>query len=226
MRRDVCGWCGCALRPRDRRADRAAVVCRTCGASMLVTADADVAVLQATVLVHGAARGLRLAPAWFGRQGWVRRGLALLGVAIVAALLVGFAASFRSWGVFPIVYVLWLARRTVPAVVLSTVGGPFRTLRFGRGGLRRGRRTTPEVVRAVLVETSRLTSPDPASRWRRVMVVDARWRRRTVAWLPPAPPEAALLLARAIHRAVVGDVPAGVPIEVDGVECRATEVGA
>ncbi|MFO0933186.1 MAG: hypothetical protein U1E39_10825 [Planctomycetota bacterium] len=225
MRRDVCGWCGCALRPRDQRVDRAAVVCRTCGASMLVTADADVAVLQATVRVHGTARGLRIAPAWSGRLGWLRRGLALFGVAIVAALLVAFAASFRSWGLVPILYVLWLARRTVPSVVLTTFGGPFRTLRFGRGGLRRGRRTTPEIVRAVLVETSPLTSPYPASRWRRVMVVDARWRRRTVAWLPPGPPEAAVVLARAIHRAVVGDVPAGVPIEVDGVASRATEAG-
>ena len=88
-----------------------------------MTAHPAVGGLQATVRAHGTARGLRIAPAWFGRLGLLRRGLALFGVAIVAALLVAFAASFRSWGLVTILYFLWVAQRTVPSVVLATLPG-------------------------------------------------------------------------------------------------------
>lgn len=221
MRRDVCGWCGCALRPRDQRADRAAVVCRRCGTSMLVTTDADVAILQPTVRAHGTTRGLRIAPTWFSRRGSLRRVLALAGAGAMVAFTAWLGPSSLQQG--PVGWIFALGGASMAfATVLGAVGGPFRVLKFARGGVRRGRQTAPAVVRAVLVEEVGWAGPVVRTRRHRVVYVDAGWRRRVVAWFPAADRATAIALARAIHRAVVGDGPAGVPIEVDGVASRAT----
>ncbi|MBL9089103.1 MAG: hypothetical protein JNM10_18330 [Planctomycetia bacterium] len=224
MRRDVCGWCGCALRPRDRRADRAAVVCRRCGTSMLVTADEQVAVLQASVRVHGTPRSLRIAPAWFRRRGGLRRVLALAGAGAMVAFAVWFGASSLRQGPVGWIFAAGLASMAF-ATVLSAVGGPFRVLRFGRGGVRRARQTVPAVVRAVLVEEVGWAGPVVRTRRHRVVYVDAGWRRRIVARFPAADGAAAVALARAVHHAVVGEVERGVPLEIRGAEPRATEAG-
>lgn len=224
MRRDVCGWCGCALRPRDQRADRTAVVCRRCGTSMLVTADEPVAVLQPTVRVHGTGRGLRIAPAWFSRRGALRRVLALAGAGAMVALAAWFGPSSLRQGPVGWIFALGCASMAF-ATVLGAVGGPFRVLRFGRGGVRRGPQAAPAVVRAVLVEEVGWAGPVVRTRRHRVVYVDAGWRRRRVASFPAADGAAAVALARAVHHAVVGDLPTGVPLEIRGAEPRATEAG-
>lgn len=214
MRRDVCGWCGCALRPRDRRADRAAVVCRRCGTSMLVTRDADVAVFPATLLVHGTSRALRVRSVTLARRGLLRRTLALGGTAVTLAACAGFARLGWSSGGFVAYYALCGLGILAPAVLLPLLAGPARALRFSRGGVRRGRDGAPGLVRAVLVEEVGLRGPLLHTRRYRVVYVDAAWRRRRVAWMPWDDPVAALELGRAIHRAVGGDLGDAIPLEV------------
>lgn len=177
---------------------------------MLVGDDADPVALPATMRVHGSSRALRVAPVWTSRRGMVRRALALIGMAFFVALVALTADSISSAGLFGWFMALWSASVAF-SLSLAVVGGPFRTLRFGRGGVRRGREPAPQVVRAVLVEEAGCPGPVIRTRRHRVVYVDARWRQRIVAWFPE--PRAAHALGHAIHQAVLGVAPTGVPLE-------------
>ena len=207
MRRNVCGWCGVSLRAGALRPDRRAVVCRDCGTSMLVTAEADVATLPPTCRALGGARSLRVAPSWRSGVGGLRRWSSFAGTAIVTVLLVFWIAA-EVWDrprspwlglIYGAVFAsVWLSQ------ILGIFGGPYRSVRFNRRGARRGRERAPSLVRAVLVESAGFGGTWSADyRFHRVAYVDERWHRRTVARFPWVQESAARALGLAI-RDVVG----------------------
>ena len=222
-RRTVCSWCGVALRPGDQRPDRWGAVCRDCGASVLLTSERVALVLPPGLRVQGGRHHLRVARVQGGRRGRARRVLYVAGL-VVSTFALG-ATVLQGWESprpeFGAVLNAYFAVGGIFLSLLGMVGAPAQPLRFGPGGVRRGREAGPSLVRAILVEPRWV-----GGRWFqsflhvRVAYVDARWRRHTVAHFREADAATADALGRTIRDVVDGGLASG------GAAPRHGEVGA